>query len=88
MIVDDDYSGSDVPHAKSESEHIDANLYKGSITSIDGFTHCPSGKVKFHKDIMKRRREEMSKDDVEMTDAVVEEGPRRRKKAEWGRGGA
>ena len=80
MIVDEDNSDSDVPHAKSKSEYIDGNMYRESITSIDGFTRGPSGKIKFHKDTKKRRREEMSDDDVAMADAVVEEGPKRPKK--------
>jgi ribosomal RNA-processing protein 12 len=73
MIIDDDNSDSDAPHLKSKAEYIDANLYKESLTSVDGFTRTSHGKVKFHKDTKKRRREEMSEDDVEMADIALDE---------------
>lgn len=80
MIIDVDNSDSDVPHSKSKPEYADANLYKESLTSVDGFTRGPNGKVKFHKDTKKRRREEMSEDDVEMADIAVEEAASKSRK--------
>ena len=74
MTVDDDNSGSDILHVKSESEYIGAKVYRESLTSIGGFTRGPQGLNKFYKDTQMRRREEMSEDGVEMTDAVVEDG--------------
>jgi len=73
MIIDDDNSDSGVSHLNSKPEYLDANLYKESLTSVDGFTRGSNGKVKFHKDTKKRRREEMSEGDVEMADIAVEE---------------
>jgi hypothetical protein len=55
-----------------QPEYTDANLYKESLTSVNGFTRGPNGKIKFHKDTKKRRREEMSEDDVEMADTAVD----------------
>ena len=83
MIIDED-SDSDAnagaAQSKSQPKYMDANLYKESLTSIDGFTRGPNGKIKFHKDTKKRRREEMSEDDVEMADAAAEEGVSKSKK--------
>jgi ribosomal RNA-processing protein 12 len=39
-----------------------------------------NGKIKFHTDTKKRRREEMSEDDVEMADTAVEEWASKSKK--------
>jgi len=88
MIIDGDHSGEEVPQkSKLKSEHMDGNLYKESLTSVHGFTRGPNGKVKFHKDTKKRRREEMSEDDVEMADAAVEEGMSKLKKRNEGKVG-
>lgn len=70
MIIDDDNSNEGVP----KSEHIGADLYKEGLTSVNGFTRGPNGRIKFHKDTKKRRREEMSEDDVEMAETAPEEG--------------
>jgi len=80
MVIDNDNSDADVSQSKPKPEHVDANLYKESLTSVNGFTRGPNGKIKFHKDTKKRRREEMSDDDVEMADTVVEEGVSKSKK--------
>ncbi|PCH43449.1 NUC173-domain-containing protein [Wolfiporia cocos MD-104 SS10] len=44
------------------------NLYKESLTSVDGFTRGPNGRIKFNKDTKKRRRENEEDEDVEMAD--------------------
>ena len=81
MIIDGDNSDEEVPQkSKLTPEYMDGNLYKESLTSVLGFTRGPNGKVKFHKDTKKRRREEMSEDDVEMADPAVEEGMSKLKK--------
>jgi ribosomal RNA-processing protein 12 len=76
MIINEDNSDSDVP----QSKYIEGNLYKESFTSIDGFTRGPNGKIKFHKDTKKRRREEMDEEDIEMVDAVVREASSKSRK--------
>lgn len=46
------------------------SAYKESITSVDGFTRGPNGRIKFNKDTKKRRRENEDVDgDIEMADA-------------------
>jgi len=80
MIIDDDNSDSCAPQSKSKPEYIDANLYKESLTSIDGFSRGLNGKIKFHKDTKKRRHEEMSEGDVEMAETTVEEGANKSKR--------
>lgn len=80
MIIDEDNADEGVSQSKSKSEYSDANLYKESLTSVNGFTRGPNGKIKFHKDTKKRRREEMSDDDVEMAETAAEEGMSKSKK--------
>ena len=80
MIIDDDNSDEGVSQSKPKSEYSDANLYKESLTSVNGFTRGPNGKIKFHKDTKKRRREEMSEDDVEMAETAVYDGMSKSKK--------
>ena len=77
----DEDTGRMVIDEKEDEEEGNAHLdvagtaYKESMTSVDGFTRGPNGKVKFNKDTKKRRREEA--EDVEMGD--VEAGPRKKK---------
>ena len=80
VIIEDDDSDSDIPRSKSKPEHGNGNLYKESLTSVDGFTRGPNGKVKFDKDTKKREHEEMSEDDVEMADIAVEDATSKSKK--------
>jgi ribosomal RNA-processing protein 12 len=79
VIIDEDESDSDAPQSKSKPGYVEGDLYKESLTSVDGFTRGPSGKIKFHKDTKKRRREE-SDEDVEMADAAVDVGVSKSKK--------
>ena len=76
MIIDDDNSDEGV----SKSEYIGPDLYKEGLTSVNGFTRGPNGRIKFHKDTKKRRREEMSEDDVEIAETALEEGANKSKK--------
>ncbi|KAF6760152.1 ribosomal RNA-processing protein 12 [Ephemerocybe angulata] len=77
----DDDTGRMVIDEEGDEEEDNAHLdvagtaYKESMTSVDGFTRGPSGKIKFNKDTKKRRREEA--EDVVMED--VEAAPKAKK---------
>ena len=66
MIIDEDDGPED--EAVSPSAHVAGAAYRENITSVDGFTRGPNGKVKFNKDTKKRRREAAASEDVEMAD--------------------
>ncbi|KZS98276.1 NUC173-domain-containing protein [Sistotremastrum niveocremeum HHB9708] len=67
MIVDEDDSDAEDIAA---SRDIEGNAYRESLTSVDGFTRGPNGRVKFNKDTKKRRRANEDADsDVDMADA-------------------
>lgn len=65
-------------------EAIEGNAYRENLTSVDGFTRGPNGKVKFNKDTKKRRRENEDEDgDVEMADGEGQKaGKKTKRKAE------
>jgi hypothetical protein len=85
MIIDCDNSDEEVSQLKPKPEYMDADLYKESLTSVHGFTRGPSGKIKFHKDTKKRRREEMEEGDVEMVDeGEVSKSSKKRNKVKVG----
>ncbi|EIW63581.1 NUC173-domain-containing protein [Trametes versicolor FP-101664 SS1] len=65
MVIDD---GSD-EEAAAGADVVAGDAYRESLTSVDGFTRGPNGKVKFNKDTKKRRREADEAEDVEMADA-------------------
>lgn len=51
---------------------VAGEAYRESLTSVDGFTRGPDGRVKFNKDTKKRRREaDETVEDVEMGDAEL-----------------
>ena len=51
------------------------------MTSVDGFTRGPNGRVKFNKDTKKRRRENEDEDgDVEMADGAAASATKKNKK--------
>lgn len=54
---------------------LSGTAYRESITSVDGFTRGPNGRVKFNKDTKKRRRDN---DDLDMMD--VDEGDKAQNK--------
>ncbi|KAF5380415.1 hypothetical protein D9615_004614 [Tricholomella constricta] len=73
--IDED-TGKMIIDAKETSENEDVGpstdvagtAYRESMTSVDGFTRGPNGRVKFNKDTKKRRREADEAEDVEMAD--------------------
>lgn len=74
MVIDADSGVEDVKDANAD---VAGSAYRESITSVDGFTRGPNGRVKFNKDTKKRRRDDDASDDVEMGD--VEAGPGKHK---------
>ena len=60
-------------------EDVAGTAYKESLTSADGFTRGPNGRVKFNKDTKKRRREEET-EDIEMADLEAAGGKKPEKK--------
>ncbi|TFK44425.1 armadillo-type protein [Crucibulum laeve] len=81
MIID---SGSDSDNeAAAPSVEIDVagSAYKESMTSVDGFTRGPNGRIKFNKDTKKRRRENEEVDgDIEMADVEAAAGKKKPKR--------
>ena len=67
MVIDD--KDGDDDDTKME-EDVAGTAYRETMTSADGFTRGPNGRVKFNKDTKKRRREEAAQD-VEMADAEL-----------------
>lgn len=72
MIIDDN-SDSDADAdgaAGARGEDVEGTAYREAMTSVDGFTRGPNGRIKFNKDTKKRRREnkEDGDGDVEMVD--------------------
>ena len=48
---------------------VAGTAYQEALTSVDGFTRGPGGRIKFNKDTKKRRRENaVEDDDVEMAE--------------------
>ncbi|KAI5890624.1 rRNA processing protein RRP12 [Schizophyllum commune H4-8] len=64
MVIDE---GADEDE-EAAGDNVEGAAYKESLTSVDGFTRGPNGRVKFNKDTKKRRREEAADEDVEMAD--------------------
>jgi len=79
MIIAAD-SDSDVDDERTAAADVAGNAYRETLTSVDGFTRGPTGKVKFNKDTKKRRREEETMD-VEMADAEELAGGKSPKKS-------
>ncbi|PIL36261.1 hypothetical protein GSI_01923 [Ganoderma sinense ZZ0214-1] len=62
-------------------EDVEGNAYRENLTSVDGFTRGPNGKVKFNKDTKKRRRENEDMDgDVEMADGEGQKADKKTKR--------
>ncbi|OCH84676.1 NUC173-domain-containing protein [Obba rivulosa] len=78
MVIDED------EEAEAEAgEDVAGNAYKESITSADGFTRGPNGRIKFNKDTKKRRREnEAADEDVEMADGEAASAKKQKRKGE------
>ena len=80
MIIDD---SDDEGAAAADVEDVEGNAYRENLTSADGFTRGPNGKIKFNKDTKKRRRENEEADgDVEMVDGEVQKAAKTKRKAE------
>lgn len=66
MVIDESDDGDDA----GQGDDVAGTAYREAITSADGFTRGPNGKVKFNKDTKKRRHENLEDaEDVEMGDA-------------------
>lgn len=79
MVIDDDEAaGQDA----EMGEDVAGAAYRESLTSADGFTRGPNGRVKFNKDTKQRRREENDVEDVEMVDAQPATTKKEKKKHE------
>jgi hypothetical protein len=65
MVIDDaDDSGIE----DAAMADVGGTAYRESVTSVDGFTRGPNGRVKFNKDTKKRRREMQEIEDEAMVD--------------------
>ncbi|KAH9859050.1 NUC173-domain-containing protein [Lenzites betulinus] len=82
MVIDED--SDDEAGAATGGDEVAGEAYRETLTSVDGFTRGPNGKVKFNKDTKKRRREAEADEDVEMADgdAGQKPGKKSKKKAE------
>jgi ribosomal RNA-processing protein 12 len=77
MIIDEEEGDAGQPDSAVD---VAGTAYRETITSVDGFTRGPNGRVKFNKDTKKRRRDNEDADgDVEMGDR--EAGTGKSKKA-------
>ncbi|KAJ7072103.1 armadillo-type protein [Mycena amicta] len=78
MIIDGE--DDDDEGAAGDAE-IAGAAYRENLTSVDGFTRGANGRVKFHKDTKKRRRENDDIDgDVEMGDGETRAGKAKKTK--------
>jgi ribosomal RNA-processing protein 12 len=81
MVINED-SDSDIEvSARKAAKDVAGSAYRESMTSVDGFTRGPNGRVKFNKDTKKRRRENEDEDgDVEMADGAAASATKKNKK--------
>lgn len=78
MVIDE--SDSDAEAGAGEQD-VEGDAYRESLTSVDGFTRGPNGRVKFNKDTKKRRRENEEADmDVDMADADAQKANKKSKR--------
>ncbi|KIJ49356.1 hypothetical protein M422DRAFT_59161 [Sphaerobolus stellatus SS14] len=61
-------------------EDVAGTAYKETITSVDGFTRGPNGRIKFNKDTKKRRHANEEDEDVEMGEAQAASSSKPNKK--------
>jgi ribosomal RNA-processing protein 12 len=82
MVIDsDDDSDNDAAQPNGPpAEDVAGNAYKESLTSVDGFTRGPNGRIKFNKDTKKRRRENEDMEDIEMADVAPPLSAKKQKK--------
>ena len=74
MVIDDKANEDE-----AMEEDVAGAAYKESLTSVDGFTRGPNGRVKFNKDTKKRRRENED-EDVEMADGEATSAAKKAKR--------
>ncbi|OAX40112.1 NUC173-domain-containing protein [Rhizopogon vinicolor AM-OR11-026] len=81
MVINED-SDSDIEvSSRKAAKDVAGSAYKESMTSVDGFTRGPNGRIKFNKDTKKRRRENADEDgDVEMADGAATGATKKNKK--------
>ena len=77
MIIDEAIDSDE--EEKNAAADVAGTAYRESITSVDGFTRGPNGRIKFNKDTKKRRREDDTNQDVEMADVELASGDRSKK---------
>ncbi|KAG5638468.1 hypothetical protein H0H81_012533 [Sphagnurus paluster] len=65
MIIDDEVGDNEDDGLSGD---VAGTAYREAMTSVDGFTRGPNGRIKFHKDTKKRRREAEEAEDIEMAD--------------------
>lgn len=75
IVIDDSDSDDEI---NAQATDVAGTAYRENITSVDGFTRGPNGRIKFNKDTKKRRLEEANMEDVEMGD-VDESTPKSKK---------
>jgi ribosomal RNA-processing protein 12 len=56
-------------------DDVAGGAYREKLTSADGFARGAGGRVKFHRDTKKRRRDAADAEDVEMDDAAPAPAP-------------
>ncbi|KAG2055879.1 NUC173-domain-containing protein [Suillus hirtellus] len=82
VINEDEESDIEVSSRKAAKD-VAGSAYRESMTSVDGFTRGPNGRIKFNKDTKKRRRENEDEDgDVEMADGAATAPKKHKRPAE------
>lgn len=76
MVIDEENGQEDEPMG----EDVAGTAYRETLTSADGFTRGPNGRIKFNKDTKKRRREENDNEDVDMVDAQPSSAKKEKKR--------
>jgi len=80
MMIDSDSGSEAEANVKRAGTDVAGSAYRESITSVDGFTRGPNGRIKFNKDTKKRRRENDEAEDVEMADGEAGSGKNKKNK--------
>ncbi|KAF8829060.1 hypothetical protein HHX47_DHR3000971 [Lentinula edodes] len=79
MVIDQSDDEDAVPHQASND--VSGTAYRESITSVDGFTRGPNGRVKFNKDTKKRRRDNEDLDMMDVDESDRNHNQQKRKTA-------
>ncbi|KAJ3791123.1 NUC173-domain-containing protein [Lentinula aff. detonsa] len=75
-MVIDQRDDEDDPQAAND---VSGTAYRESITSVDGFTRGPNGRIKFNKDTKKRRRDNEDLDMMDVDDGDQSHNKQKRK---------